>query len=167
MRGQKWGFAPEGARGMPEVSPIKMGGQSKVLKPLLWFCFFLTNFYTLAGSWGNKSGFLHQKGLGGSQRYLLSRGWGNWRFENPYLDFGYFEKMTPPCSGSRGRIGVANNFGGNTSVRDQCVRVALILGHIYPQYEFKVIFLVAYPPLVTPVGNHFTIGLERKKNFTL
>ena len=35
MRGQKWVFAPEGARGMPEVSPIEMGGQSKVLKPLL------------------------------------------------------------------------------------------------------------------------------------
>ena len=34
-RGQKWVFAPEGARGMPEVSPTKMGGQSKVLKPLL------------------------------------------------------------------------------------------------------------------------------------
>ena len=29
---------------------------------------FLTNFYTLVGSGGDKSGFLHQKGLGGCQR---------------------------------------------------------------------------------------------------
>ena len=29
---------------------------------------------------------------------------------------------------------------------DQYVQVSLILGHIYPQYEFKVIFQVAYPP---------------------
>ena len=75
------------------------------------------------------------------------------------------KNLPHPGGGQGGRIGVANNFGGNTSVRDQCVRVALILGHIYPQYEFKVIFLVAYPPLVTPVGNHFTIGLELKKIF--
>ena len=31
--------------------------------------------YTLAGSWWDKSGFLHQKGLGAWQRYLLPR-WG-------------------------------------------------------------------------------------------
>ena len=35
IRGEKWVFAPEGARGMTEVSPTKMVGQSKVLKPLL------------------------------------------------------------------------------------------------------------------------------------
>ena len=43
---------------------------------------------------------------------------------------------------------------------DQYVQVSLILGHIYPQYEFKVIFQVAYPPLVMPLGNHFTFGIE-------
>ena len=34
---------------------------------------------------------------------------------------------------------------GNISVRDQCVQVSLFFCHIYPQYEFKVIFQVAYP----------------------
>ena len=34
-RGLIWVFAPEGARGMPEVSSTKTGGQSKVLKPPL------------------------------------------------------------------------------------------------------------------------------------
>ena len=36
-RGQKWVFAPEGARGMTDLSPTKMegGGQSKVFKSLL------------------------------------------------------------------------------------------------------------------------------------
>ena len=33
---------------------------------------------------------------------------------------------------------------------DQYVQVSLILGHIYPQYEFKVIFQVAYPPSDAP-----------------
>ena len=97
MREQKWVFAPEGTRGVPEVSPIKRVGQLEIWKPLFRFWVF----------WKNDP---------------------------------------PPVRGQGGRIGVANNFGGNTSVRDQCVQVTLILGHIYPQYEFKVIFLVASPP---------------------
>ena len=35
MVGKKLFFVPEGAKGMTEVSPTKMVGQSKVLKPLL------------------------------------------------------------------------------------------------------------------------------------
>ena len=35
MRGQKWVFASEGARGITELYPTKIGVQSKVLKPLL------------------------------------------------------------------------------------------------------------------------------------
>ena len=40
MRGQKWVFAPEGARGVPEVSPTKRVGQLKVSKPLFRFWVF-------------------------------------------------------------------------------------------------------------------------------
>ena len=39
-RGQKWVFAPEGAWGMPEVSPTKRVGQLNVLKPLFRFWVF-------------------------------------------------------------------------------------------------------------------------------
>ena len=39
-RGQKWVFAPEGARGMPEVSPTKRVGQLNVFKPLFRFWIF-------------------------------------------------------------------------------------------------------------------------------
>ena len=105
MGGQKLFFVPEGARGMTEVSPTKMVGQFKVLIPLLWLWVFWTNFYTLAGSGGDKSGFLHQKELRGCQRYLLPRGWGNWTFWNPYLDFGYFEKNIPLVGVKGGELG--------------------------------------------------------------
>ena len=40
MRGRKWGFVPEGDRGVPEVSPTKMVGQLRVLKPLFRFWVF-------------------------------------------------------------------------------------------------------------------------------
>ena len=39
-RGQKWVFAPEGTRGVPEVSPTKRVGQLKILKPLFRFWVF-------------------------------------------------------------------------------------------------------------------------------
>ena len=39
-KGQKWVFAPEGARGMPEVSPTKRVGQLNVFKPLFRFWIF-------------------------------------------------------------------------------------------------------------------------------
>ena len=39
-RRQKWVFAPEGARGMPEVSPTKRVGQLKILKPSFRFWVF-------------------------------------------------------------------------------------------------------------------------------
>ena len=40
MRGQKWVFASEGARGVPEVTLTKRVGQLKILKPLFRFWVF-------------------------------------------------------------------------------------------------------------------------------
>ena len=52
---------------------------------------------------------------------------------------------------------------GKTSVRELCIQVSLILGHIYHQYEFKVIFQVTYLPLPSDAHGGVT-RFKKKKN---
>ena len=66
-------------------------------------------------------------------------------FETPIRILAIFQKSNP-LVGVRGEeVGSQLILIGNISVRDQCVQVSLFFCHIYPQYEFKVIFQVAYP----------------------
>ena len=56
-------FAWEGVRGMPWVSSPRKGGQSKVLKPPLWFWVFLKkNLHLGPGSMGENVGFCFRRG---------------------------------------------------------------------------------------------------------
>ena len=56
MREQKWVFAPEGTRGVPEVSPIKRVGQLEIWKPLFRFWVFWKNDPPLFGVKGGELG---------------------------------------------------------------------------------------------------------------
>ena len=57
MRGQKWVFASEGARGVPEVTLTKRVGQLKILKPLFRLWVFEKITPPLVDVKGGKLGF--------------------------------------------------------------------------------------------------------------
>ena len=51
-----------------------------------------------------------------------------------------------------GEVGSQLILEGNTSVRDEYVKVSLILGNFYPHYEFIKLFSNLHTPLVKPLG---------------
>ena len=65
----------------------------------------------------------------------------------PLLEFWYFEKKYPlPSGGQGGEVGSQLILEGNTSVRDEYVKVSLIWGNFYPHYEFIKLFSNLHTP---------------------
>ena len=61
-------------------------------------------------------------------------------FGTPIIILGIFRKLPPLVGVRRGEVGSQLISGGSTAISAEYIQISQIYGHIYPQYEFKVIF---------------------------